>query len=131
MSYVYSPAVAETEKVKQKLFTLNLAQVAATYDLLSASGGDVNILNITFYNDVAAAGLTSVTAASNNTTPDALLAAVLLATLTGGKNLTPLTGQFVLASTKKIQYTIVGTGSAGTIKALVRYTPTVAGADLV
>lgn len=58
---------------------------------------------------------------TNNTTPDPLLASVLLAALTGGENLTSFVGPLVLPSTKKGQYTIVGIGSAGTITVVVEY----------
>lgn len=101
-------------------FTANLAQNAGTYDLFTADG-PVVIDSINFYNDVAGAGFTSVSAATNDGTPTTLLAPVAVATLTGGKNLTPYAGPLVLGDTKKGRYTIVGNGTAGTIIALVKY----------
>lgn len=106
--------------VKYGVFTASLAQAAATYDLFTATG-DVMIKRIAFYNDAAAAGLVSAAIATNDTVPVAYLAAVLLAALTGGLNLTAFAGPSYLKSTKKAQYTIVGLGTAGTIKAFVEY----------
>lgn len=107
--------------LKSKTFTANLSQAAATYDLCTATGGDVFIKNISVFSGVAAGGLTSVSISTNNTTADTVLASTLLAVLTGGKNLTPLTTITLLASTKKIQYTIVGTGNAGTLLVTIEY----------
>lgn len=114
--------IAEASAAAQMLdnFSMNLAQVAGTYDLFTADG-IVTIDSIEFYNDVAGAGLTSVAAQTNDGTPETLLAAVPVASLTGGVNLTPYTGPLVLGDGKKGQYTIVGNGTAGTIIALVRY----------
>lgn len=130
MSSSYGAYPSDTQIYKSKTFTANLSQNAATYDLCTASGGSVDIVGIDFYNSTAAAGLVSVTFQTNDTSVTTVLATVVLATLTGGKNLTNLTSSFVLPSTKKIQYTIVGTGSAGAITATVRYFSTAAGADI-
>ncbi len=97
-----------------KTFTANLNQAAATYDLCTATG-DVLIKIVTIFVAVAAIGLTSISISSNNTTADVVLASTLLATLTVGKNLTPVSLPFLLPSTKKIQYTIVGVASAGSL----------------
>lgn len=104
-----------------KSFTMNLNQNAGTYDLLTVSGGNIDIVGIEFYNDVAAAGLTSVSAATNDTTPTTVLATTNLAALTGGKNLTAFSTPTILGTGKKIQYTVVGNGSAGSIQVMVRY----------
>jgi hypothetical protein len=125
-----SPGTADSNQIKSKIFNINLAQVANTYDLLTASSGSVDILGIEFYNDVAGSGLTSVTVQTNDTTVTTVLATVLLATLTGGKNLTALATSLILPSGKKITYTIIGTGSAGSIKAHVRYMTPTSGADI-
>lgn len=98
--------------LKTQSFTANLSQAGATYDLATA-GADMVIQSITVFVSVAPAGLTSITLQSNNTTADVVLASTLLASLTGGKNLTPVALPFLLPATKKIQYTIVGAGSGG------------------
>jgi hypothetical protein len=110
-------------------FNFNLARVAATYDIATASGR-ILILEVVPYNDVAAAGLTSVTIQTNDATPATLLGSTLLAALSGGKSLTPFLTRIVLGSGKKIQGTIVGTGAAGSIKVAVRYMPLSATATL-
>lgn len=111
---------AEETVGRTQEFTMDLAQVAGTYDLFTASG-NVVIDRIDFYNAVAGAGLTSVSSATNDGTPTTLLSSVLLAALTGGVSLTPYTTPFVLGDGKKGRYTIVGTGTAGTIIAIVKY----------
>jgi hypothetical protein len=103
-------------------FTVNQNQGAGTYDLCTASG-DVLIKSVSFFQSVSAGGLTSMTIQTNNTTADILLASTLLAVLTGGKNLTALVTPTYLPSTKKIQYTIVGAGNAGSLLATIEYYP--------
>lgn len=107
-------------QTKVQTFTANLAQVAATYDLATA-GADVVIKSIGIFVSTAATGLTSITMQSNNNTSDVVLASTLLAVITLNKNLTPVSLPFVLPSGKKIQYTIVGTGSAGALTVIIEY----------
>jgi hypothetical protein len=123
MSSLWAPSIAPTNQLFVVTATLNLAQVAGTYDVLTASGGDILIQDVTIFNSVAALGLVSAALATNNTTPDVLLAAGtgLLGALTGGKNFTPVQTPIYLPSGKKIQGAIVGTGSAGAIIVTVRY----------
>lgn len=102
-------------------FTANLAQAAGNYTLATATGGDVLITKIQPFVVSAAGGLTSITLQSNNTTPDTVLTSTLAAVLTSGKNLTALVTPFVLPSTKAIQYSIVGTGNAGSLTVAVEY----------
>lgn len=132
MSGIWGPALIDTERSKTSVFNINTSQAAATYDLLTASGGDVQIESVTFYTSVAGVGLVSVSVQTNDTTPVEMLSAAegALAALTVGKNLKQFTTRTILASTKKIQYTIVGTGSGGTIKAIIKWIPCVAGAIL-
>jgi hypothetical protein len=110
-------------------FNFDLARAAATYDIATASGR-ILILEVIPYNDVAAAGLTSITIQTNDTTPTTLLGSTLLAALTGGKSLTAFITRTVLGSGKKIRGTIVGTGTAGSIKVAVLYVPLSATATL-
>lgn len=105
---------------KFKYFTANLAQVAATYDLCTATG-TTSISRVWIFVTTAATGLTSITMQSNNTTSDVVLASTLLAVITINKNLTPVTVPFALLTGNKIQYTIVGTGSAGSVTVGVEY----------
>jgi len=118
--------------VNAKEFTLNLAQAAATYDICTASGGDVLVMIAAPFVSVAAVGLVSDSIQSNNTTPDIIMAAGvgLLGSLTAGKNMAPFATAFVLPSGKKLQHTIVGTGSGGTILLAVQYMRLAAGADI-
>lgn len=114
-----SGQVVFVERAKE--FTFNLAQNAGAYDIATVTGGDILIIGIALYNDVAAGGLTSISIGTNDTTPVAILGSTNLAALTGGLNLTPFTTQTVLGSGKKIRGTIVGTGNAGSVKLAVRY----------
>lgn len=116
-----SSGTITTAGPKIKTFTIDLAKSAGTYDVTTATGDNVFIKNITFHVTVAGVGLTSVTVQTNMTTPITVLASVVVASITIDKNLTPFTTVMLLPSTKKIQYTVVGTGSAGTILATVEY----------
>ncbi len=133
MSAVSSPVV-DTSLSKVKVFTANLAQAAATYDLatVNATGG-VLIQDIQMYMSVAGATFTSLAIQTNDTTSVPILSAVegALALLTVGKNIAKaFTGPTYLHTSKKIQYTIVGATGTGTMLVVVRYMPTVSGADI-
>lgn len=103
-----------------KSFTANLNQVAGTYTLATASA-DMVIKSVSTFVATAPTGLTSVSIQSSNTTLDVVLASTLLATMTGGKNLTPVTIPFVLPNTKLLQYIIVGNGTAGALTVVVEF----------
>lgn len=107
----------------------NLAQVAAVYPLLTATG-DVLVEVISAYVYTAATGLTSVTLTTSHTTPKSVVASTNLASLTLDAILSIVTPTFVLPNGKKLQGTIVGTGTAGLIYLSVRWTPLTAGATL-
>jgi hypothetical protein len=117
------------QTIYTKSATINLAQVAGTYTLLTATG-DVVIQDITFYVNVAGLGLVSVVVKTSDSVQTTLLASVLLAALVAATNLTPFNALTYLPSTKAIQYTIVGTGTAGSIQVLVRYSQATPGAFL-
>lgn len=108
----------------------NLSQVAGTYDLLTAAGGDVLCEVQQVYVKTAATGLTSALVATNHPTPKSVVASTLLAALVADAILTVATTPFVLPSGKKIQGTIVGTGTAGLVLVIVKYTPLAPGATL-
>lgn len=124
----------DTQLMKCKTFTANLAQAAATYDLVTANAtGGVVIQDIQIYVATAGATLTSVAIQTNDTTSVPILTALegALANLTVGKNVVKVfTGPTYLHTSKKIQYTIVGTTGTGSLLVVVRYQPTVAGADI-
>ncbi len=125
--------VADTTQTKSKVFTLNLAQAAATYDLATCNAlGGVHIISIDFYCTVVGATFTSVSCQTNDTTAVEFMSAVEggVANITAGKNVKNYTTQSYLHTSKKIQYTIVGATGTGTIIAIVRYQPSVAGVDI-
>jgi len=104
-----------------KMFTVSLSQSAGTYDIFTATGGDVFIKRIVPYVDSAAAGLTSITLQTDDTSSVSILSSTLLAALTAGKNLSPFTTPILLKSGKKGQITIVGIGSGGSLKVAVEF----------
>lgn len=121
MSASWAPTLLPTQQLFIAQGTCNLAQGVGTYDVLTVSGGDVLIDKVIAYVSTAAVGLVTDAIATNNTTPDVILAALAAASITAGKNLTPVISPIYLPSTKKIQHTIVGTGSAGVINIVVFY----------
>lgn len=112
-----------------KNVVFNLAQVAATYNLATATG-DVWVEIVGCYVKTAATGLTSAAVVTDHATPKTLVAAILLAALTLDSIATVAIGSFLLPSGKHLQGTIVGTGSAGEMDIYVRWTPMTAGATL-
>lgn len=118
-------------------FTANLAQAAATYDLCTATNGDVNIdvRGLSIYVATAGAVLTSVAIQTNQTNNTALLSAVegAVANLLAQKNLVraiPTIGGLLLKSGQKLQYTLVGATGSGSLNVTVPYMPVTAGATL-
>jgi hypothetical protein len=100
-------------------FDIDCAKAAGTYDICTASEQSI-VIPHGLYTKVAAVGLTSVAIQTNDTTVTTILTAGegILASLTVGKNIThtlSVVNPFVLGTGKKIQYTVVGTGSSGTI----------------
>lgn len=112
-------------------FNMNLNQNDGTYDLFTANG-DIEIESIVFYVSQTGTGLVSVSAQDNDTTPTEYLSAAegAAANLTAGKNLKTYTTKKILASGKKVRYTIVTNGSGGNVKAFVTYRPLVFGATI-
>lgn len=114
-------------RVKQGSF--NLAQNAGTYDILTAVG-DVLVEIEQVYVKTAAGGLTSAVISTTHATPKAVVASALMAAITIELIMTVVTSKFVLTNGQKIQGTIVGTGNAGLIYVIAKYTPLTAGATL-
>lgn len=119
--------VSDVPRVKVGVF--NTAQAAGTYDLLTATG-DVYVEVLSAYAKTAGGGFTTAAVATNHTTPKSIVAAAVAAAVTLDLAMTLVTTAFVLPSGKKIQGTIVGTGNAGEIDVVVRYSPLTAGATL-
>lgn len=130
---IFAPT-ADTSLTKIKVFTLNLAQAASTYTAATCnSTGGVEILGVDFYCTVAGATFTSVSVQTNDTTAVEFLSSTEggVANLTAGKNIAKaFTGPTYLHTSKLIRYTIVGSTGTGTLLMIVRYQPTVAGADI-
>lgn len=99
-----------------------------TYDLAVVSGGAIEIISAVAYVGTAVTGLTTLAVVTDNTVPIILLAATAAASLTADLNLTPYVTRFRMASGKKIRYTVIGTGTAGTMFLVVEYRPLAAGA---
>lgn len=124
---LYNPVIPSFQTTK---YVANLIQVAGTYTLCTANSGDIYIIGWAIHSPTAVTGLTSVAVKTNNTTPVTLLATTLLAALTGDTNLAQSNSQMYLKSSDSLQYTIVGTGTAGTLNVVVQYIPLAAGATL-
>lgn len=101
-----------------------------TYDLATVSGGAIILIAATAYVGTAVTGLTTLAVVTNNTIPVTLLAATAAAALTGDLSLAPFVTRSYMASGKKIQYTVIGTGTAGTMFLAVEYRPLAAGATI-
>lgn len=101
-------------------FPVSLARAAGVYDIFTAVSS-ATILNISYYVNTAAVGLTSISIATNEATPTTLLASTPAASLTTGAVLPEYNGPLLLPATKKAQITIVGPGSAGLLTLTVTY----------
>lgn len=119
---------------KEKLIekTINEAQAAGTYDVLTAVG-DVEIIRYVLFQNTAGATFTSMSIQTNDTTPLVLMSDVegALANLTAQKNMDvarPNDAPFTLRSGKKIQHTMVGSTGTGEMKALFIWRPISVGA---
>lgn len=124
----------DTALQKVKVFTISLAQAAATYDLATCNAtGGVVILSVDIYCVTAGATFTSIAIQTNDTTSVPILSAVegAVANLTAGKNIVKaFATQTYLHTGKKIQYTLVGVTGSGSLLVVVRYAPSVSGADI-
>jgi len=113
--------------------TLDLAQVANTYDALEADG-DVLVEGISLYVSEAGADFTSVSVVTNQTSPTTVLTAAegVVANILLQKNLAFAYSRlpFQLRSGQKLQYVIDGNGTAGEIKMVVVFRPTATGVNV-
>lgn len=101
---------------------VDLEQAAGSYDILE--GNTASLVEVyAVYSAAPGAGLVSVSLQTDDDTPDVLLTAAegALANLTGGKNLTfARTKPLVIPNGKKLQATIVGTGTGGSLIVLYK-----------
>ena len=115
-------------------FTVSLNRAAGTYDICQAAGV-VQILRVVPHEVTAAAGLTSVSLQSNATTPQEYLSAAegAVANLTADKTIVNANREVrhTLLATRKLQATIVGTGSDGVMLVPVHFVPLSEDANLV
>jgi hypothetical protein len=129
-----SVGIAFNERSIIKSFTINPAQATGTYDICTASGGDIWIKSSKIYTGSAVIGLVSLSVQTNMGSPVSVMTAgegAVAALLADTLIATAFTGPIVLPSGKKLQYTIVGTGSAGTMKLFVEFMRSAATGDLV
>lgn len=135
MTTIVTSGPADNEKTVAKEFSINPVQAAATYDVCTATGGDIYIRSAKVYVGTAVTNLTSLSIQTNSTTVFSIMTSTegLLAGLTADKQITTaFAGSLFIASSKKIQFTIIGTTpGAGTMKLVVEYMRLSAGADLV
>ena len=116
-------------RVKQQVkeFTVNCAQAAGTYDLCTATGGDIVIHDMNFPVTVSGATFTSVAIQTNDAVPWVIMTAIegAVANIIAGTNLQPANKgkSFTLVSGKKIQYTLVGSTGTGTILVPIYFSP--------
>lgn len=122
---------AALNALKVQRFDVSLIHAAGTFDIATATGGDmwveIEVAQVT----VAAIGLTSALLTTNHTTPKVFVASTLLAALLLDSLLAVAVPKFLLPSGKKLQVTIVGTGSAGNIAIIAKTAPASVGGTLV
>ena len=125
------------DSIKPFEFTLNLAQVANTYDACVASNGDVMILGANLYVVTAGTIFTSVSVQTNQTN--------FLTLMTAGEGaLANILAQahpvcaaqawiapWTLRNGQKIQYTMVGALGTGSMRLFGYFIPITPGAVLV
>jgi len=118
-----------------KRFSLDLTQAANTYDLCTATGGDVVIYldRTAWYVDTAGTLFTDVAVQTDQTTPNVLLTAgegalanILAQATLAPANVTP----FILKAGQKIQYTITGAQGTGAVSVYFHYRPASGGGHL-
>lgn len=127
MPVLNTPADTSIPRSKAGIFGTN--RVAGTYDLFVATG-DVYVEVLSAYVKAAGSGYTSISIATNHTSPKSVVASTPVANVTLDSSLSLVTTSFLLPSGKKIQGTIVGTGTGGEVNLIVRFTPVTPGATL-
>lgn len=115
--------------------TVDLSRAAGTYDLFTASNGDVLIWSASLYCTVVGATFTSCAIQTNSTTNFVILNTTdgAVANFTAGKNMTITWAQvqkILVRSGSKVQYTMAGTTGSGTAILTLNYY-SINGSDLV
>lgn len=124
------PDTSVTKVVNLAIDPVKVGGAGTTYDLGTVAGGAILVVAATPYVGAAVTGLTTLAIQTNNTVPIVILAATAAASLTIDLSEPPLATRFYLASGKKITYTVIGTGTAGTMFLAVEYRPLATGATL-
>lgn len=116
-----------------KYNTVDLIKVAGTYDIVTSTN-DVLIEEIALYVITAGVDFTSVSIQTNQTNATEILSAAdgAVANIVIQKNIpTTLTRYpFVLRNGQKIQYTLIGNGTAGSIYMITSWRPITGGSKL-
>ena len=112
----------------RKIFTLNLGQAANTYDISTATGGDVICAPSLFswYVDTSGTLFTSVSVQTDTANPTVILTAAegALANIKIGINLKPAWQQpFIIRSGGKLRFTMIGTTGVGQITLCTAFQP--------
>lgn len=132
MSVANSPIRAQIAQIA----IVDLAKPAGTYDLVTAVDGPVALVKVAAICTATAQGLIAVTIQNDEATSFTILDATAGASanlmegaqvLTSWDQLQPI----LIRAGKKLQYSIVGDGSAGAIALLLIYVPSADGAGLV
>lgn len=126
--------LSQNQRMPCKEFAANIAQVAGTYDICTASGGGIYIENVVVYVTTAAATLTSVSIQTNQTNPTTVMSSVegAVANLISQKNIVlALARPIYLADGQKLQFTITGATGTGALLVVTKYYPTNSSSDLV
>lgn len=125
-----NPDTSVTKVVAIAIDPVKVGGAGTTYDLATVSGGAIELISAVAYVGTAVTGLTTLAVVTDNTIAVTLLAATAAASLTGDLSLAPYVTRLYLASGKKIRYTVIGTGTAGTMFLVVEYRPLASGAVL-
>lgn len=124
--------------MRLKMTAIDLHQAASTYDLFTASGGDVMLVGLTFRPRIAVgggSGLTSISVQTDDTTNQVIISSTLgaLANLTA-ENQLGWSGVMHIVSGTKIRFTINGNTAADDptmVDVVAQYIPIVSGAKLL
>lgn len=116
-----------------KYNTVDLIKVAGTYDIVTSTN-DVLIEEIALYVITAGVGFTSVSIQTNQTNATEILSAAdgAVANIVIQKNIPTTLARypFVLRNGQKIQYTLIGDGTAGSIYMITSWRPITGGSKL-
>lgn len=135
MTSVVTSVIADNEKTVIKEWSLNAQQVAGTYTIATATGGDIYIKSAKVYVGTAITTLTSMQIKTSSATSVNLMSAVegaVAGLIADTMLVTAFTGPLILASGKLIQMVLVGsTGAGGPATLVVEYMRSKPGADLI